>query len=130
MTAHIQNKIHQELPEEMYRMLFENACDAIFLADMEGNFIAVNQAACDHVGYGMEELLRMRPEQISGRESSEKVPERLAQIRMTATTMRYLPCQPQTSLASGAIIVADTLARLLRNSRHPAAGERPGDVST
>ena len=81
MTSHIQDKVHQELPEEMYRMLFENACDAIFVADVEGNFIAVNQAACDHVGYGREELLRMRPEQINGRESSEKVSERLARIR-------------------------------------------------
>ena len=81
MTSHIQDKEHRELPEEMYRRLFENACDAIFVADMEGNFIAVNQAACDHVGYAREELLRMRPEQINSRESSEKVPERLARIR-------------------------------------------------
>ena len=81
MTSHMQDKVHQELPEEMYRMLFENACDAIFVADMEGNFIAVNQAACDHVGYAREELLRMRPEQINGRGSSEKVSERLARIR-------------------------------------------------
>lgn len=65
----------------MYRMLFENACDAIFVADMEGNFIAVNQAACDHVGYAREELLRMRPEQINSHGSSEKVSERLARIR-------------------------------------------------
>ncbi len=81
MTFSMQNKVHQELPEEMYRTLFENACDAIFVADMEGNFIAVNQEACDHVGYGREELLRMRPEQIKSRESSEKIPERLARIR-------------------------------------------------
>ena len=81
MTSHMQDKVHQELPEEMYRMLFENACDAIFVADMEGNFIAVNQAACDHVGYAREELLRMRPEQINGRGSSGKVAERLARIR-------------------------------------------------
>ncbi len=81
MTSHVQGREHQELPEEMYRMLFENACDAIFVADLEGNFIAVNQAACDHVGYAREELLRMRPEQINGRGSSEKVAERLARIR-------------------------------------------------
>ena len=81
MTSSMQNKVHQELPEEMYRTLFENACDAIFVADMEGNFIAVNQEACDHVGYGREELLRMRPEQINSRESSEKISECLARIR-------------------------------------------------
>ena len=81
MTSPMQDREHQELPEEMYRMLFENACDAIFVADVEGNFIALNQAACDHVGYAREELLRMRPEQINGHGSSEKVAERLARIR-------------------------------------------------
>ncbi|MBZ0091569.1 MAG: PAS domain S-box protein [Sulfuricellaceae bacterium] len=81
MRSNMQGKEYRELPEEMYRMLFEKACDAIFVADLEGNFIAVNQAACDHVGYAREALLRMRPEQINGRESSEKVAERLAWIR-------------------------------------------------
>lgn len=80
MTVHIQSKMCQKLPEKMYRMLFENACDAIFVMDMGGNFIAVNQAACDHVGYGRAELLRMRPEQINEPGSSEKVFERLARI--------------------------------------------------
>jgi len=69
----MQNKKHQELPEDMYRTLFENACDAIFVADMEGNFISVNQAACDHLGYPREELLRMRPEQISDHEFFERL---------------------------------------------------------
>lgn len=81
MTAHIQNKKHQELPEAMYRIFFDNASDAIFILDMEGNFIAVNQAACDHLGYGREVLLNMHPEQINEPGSSGKVFERLAQIR-------------------------------------------------
>ncbi len=80
MRPSMQAQVHQELPEGMCRMLLEKACDAIFVADMQGNFIALNQAACDHVGYDREELLRMRPEQISDRESSEKVSERLARI--------------------------------------------------
>lgn len=81
MTSSMQDKEPRELPEDMYRMFFENACDAIFVADVEGNFIALNQAACDHVGYGREALLRMRPEQINGHGSSEKVAERLERIR-------------------------------------------------
>lgn len=71
----------QELSAEMYRMFFEHACDPIFVADMEGNFIALNQAACDHVGYSGEELLCMRPEQISVDGSPEIVAELLARIK-------------------------------------------------
>lgn len=44
--------------EERYRHLFENAHDAIWIHDLEGNFIAVNQATEQLTGYSEEELLK------------------------------------------------------------------------
>lgn len=61
-------------------MLYYHAGDAIFVADIEGNLIEVNQAACNYVGYSREELLRMRPEQLNSPELSGKVAGRLEQI--------------------------------------------------
>ena len=43
--------------EERCRMLVEHAGDALFLHDLEGSLIQVNQQACDVLGYTREELL-------------------------------------------------------------------------
>lgn len=61
-------------------MLYYYAGDAIFVADSQGNFIEVNQVACDYVGYSREELLSMRPEQLNPPELAGKVAGRLEQI--------------------------------------------------
>ncbi len=43
--------------EEQYRSLFNSARDAIFLMDLEGNYVAVNNQAIDMLGYTEEELI-------------------------------------------------------------------------
>ncbi len=58
--------------EEKYRALMEQSLDMIFVHDLEGNFLEVNQAAVKRTGYSREELLDMgvfdlHPDQ-SGRE--------------------------------------------------------------
>jgi PAS domain S-box-containing protein len=43
--------------EERFRSLVEQAADAIFVHDLQGHFVDVNQSACHSVGYTREELL-------------------------------------------------------------------------
>jgi PAS domain S-box-containing protein len=52
---------HRELQasEARYRQLFENAHDAIWLHDLEGNFVAANRSAEKLSGYTAEELIKM-----------------------------------------------------------------------
>ncbi len=45
--------------EERYRKLFENAIDSIWIHDLEGNYISVNNAAEEMTGYSREELYKM-----------------------------------------------------------------------
>jgi len=45
--------------EDKYRALFDQAVDAIFLHDLEGRILEVNQVACLQSGYTREELLHM-----------------------------------------------------------------------
>jgi len=45
--------------ERNYRQLFENANDAIWVHDLEGNIIAANEAAGKLVGYSVKELTKM-----------------------------------------------------------------------
>jgi len=67
---------------EKYRALFETAKDAIFLSDEAGNFVDVNQAACESLGYSREELLRLSNREIdadpTGYEAFLKVRDTLA----------------------------------------------------
>jgi two-component system, sporulation sensor kinase E len=50
--------------EEKYRSLIEQASDAIYVLDFNGNFTDVNASMCKMVGYASEELLQMRVEMI------------------------------------------------------------------
>ncbi|MDQ7784353.1 MAG: PAS domain S-box protein [Desulfomonilaceae bacterium] len=45
--------------EERFRSLIDQAADAIFVHDLDGRFLEVNQQACTSLGYAREELLSM-----------------------------------------------------------------------
>lgn len=71
----------QELPADLRRMLFEHAGDAMFVLSEQGKIIAVNQTACDYLGYSKEELLSNPPQKITAPEFAESFPERIDRIR-------------------------------------------------
>jgi PAS domain S-box-containing protein len=48
-----------EESQEKYRNLFQHSNDAIFLHDLEGNIIDVNQKVLEHFGYTKEEILSL-----------------------------------------------------------------------
>ncbi|MBN1692108.1 MAG: PAS domain S-box protein [Dehalococcoidales bacterium] len=63
--------IQQELKtsEERYRSLFENAIDAIWMHDLEGNFITANKASEKMIGCSREELYRKNVKEFLSQES-------------------------------------------------------------
>ncbi|MEQ8169475.1 MAG: response regulator [Candidatus Eremiobacterota bacterium] len=65
--------------ENRYKTLFDNASDAIFIHDPEGNFLDVNQVACERLGYTKEELLKMKPLDIDTPEYGLYVKDRTSQ---------------------------------------------------
>lgn len=55
--------------EEKFRMLFQNANDAVFVTQLSsnktyGDFIEVNEVACERLGYSKEEFLKLSPSAI------------------------------------------------------------------
>lgn len=54
--------------EEKYKSMFNGAADAIIIADLEGNFLEVNEKAILLMGYSQAELLGMNHLQIYNRE--------------------------------------------------------------
>lgn len=60
LTAQKLAERRAEQAEERLQLLFEQASDAIFLHDLEGNILEVNPAATELTGYSEGELLSMR----------------------------------------------------------------------
>jgi len=47
------------LSKELYRTLFVQAADGIFIADASGHYIEVNPRGCEMLGYTREEILEL-----------------------------------------------------------------------
>jgi len=67
--------------EDLFRSLFDNAGDAIFIHDREGYIIEANRPACERLGYSREELLTMHPRDFNTPEQAAQVAERLEVLR-------------------------------------------------
>jgi two-component system, cell cycle sensor histidine kinase and response regulator CckA len=65
--------------EENFRSLFDSATDAIFILDLDGNFIDVNKSAYQRLGYTKEEMLALHISQLEPPEYGAKTPERIEQ---------------------------------------------------
>lgn len=69
---------------EKFEALFENTSDAIFVHEMDdeglpGKMIAVNQKACDSLGYTKEELLGLTPMDITPKKRKDNMPDVISQ---------------------------------------------------
>jgi PAS domain S-box-containing protein len=50
--------------EVLFRAVFENANDEIYISDLDGRLLEVNGVACRHLGYSREELLQLSVQDI------------------------------------------------------------------
>ena len=59
--------------EDRFRALVEQAADAMFVHDLEGNLVDVNRRACESLGYTREELLSMTINDVEQGHSPEEL---------------------------------------------------------
>lgn len=64
--------------EARYRQLFENANDIIYVHDLEGNYVSINQAGERIFGYSREEALSLNMKSVVAPEHSSLVKRQLA----------------------------------------------------
>ncbi|MCW7754358.1 PAS domain S-box protein [Desulfobotulus sp. H1] len=88
--AELENKIHflenqlaevknsHNEPENRYRTLFERALDAVYILDMKGNFLDINQTAIQLMGYSRQEALGLNFFDLIPEEQSESAFRKLA----------------------------------------------------
>jgi len=67
--------------QEKFASLFHKFNDAIFITNLQGELLEVNDMACHKLGYSREELLSMELDEIETREYAETSPEYLREIQ-------------------------------------------------
>ncbi|RIK43935.1 MAG: hypothetical protein DCC55_04090 [Chloroflexi bacterium] len=104
------------LSEERYRALIENAGEAIFVANQEGDYIEVNPSACALLGYDPEELLSKRV--------TELIPpadtERLAAVREQLLNGQPHVGEWQMMHKDGALVQVEMSSKILPDGRWQA----------
>ena len=60
--------------EQEFESVFNSVLDAIFIHDLEGNFMEVNNEACRRLNYSREEIRSMTPMDIDEKSYAEKAP--------------------------------------------------------
>jgi len=88
-------RLHEEgTLAEWYRALFDEAGDAIFIHDVEGRFLDVNNMACSRLGYSRDELLLMRVQDIDAPHISAAFAEKMEQfLKLGAAVIDTCPLQ-------------------------------------
>jgi PAS domain S-box-containing protein len=66
--------------EERYRLLIEQASDAIMITDQKGNFIDINSSFCNMFGYTKNELLQLDIRALIDPEQLQKEPMRFERL--------------------------------------------------
>src|SRR5690606_12280701 len=62
--------------EQMFRHLFNNSPDAIFIIREDGKFVDANEVALKRYGYNLDELLTRTPNHLAPARLIEKIPEK------------------------------------------------------
>lgn len=99
--------------EEKYRTLVNQASDAIYIIDIEGNILTVNPSACKLTNYTEDELLSMNVYQFLVKEDIEASPLRFADLKEGKTVI----IQRRLKTKLNTFIVVETLANMLSDGR-------------
>ncbi len=64
-----------------YQMLFNSSSDQIFVLDMDGRIVEVNNSACERLGYSRDELLKKQFSDLKSTQATEGLFDHMPEIR-------------------------------------------------
>ena len=99
--------------EEEYRTLVEQAADGIFIADMQGKFIAVNSSGCMMSQYSEEELLKMTIFDLAIPEDIQRNPFHIDEMRQGKTVV----VERVMRRKDGKVVDVETTGKILKDGR-------------
>jgi len=71
----------KEQAEQKYKDLFNNAADAMFIHDLEGHFLEVNDVACKRLGYPHDKFMSLSPQAIDSPKFAKLVQARVKELK-------------------------------------------------
>jgi len=102
--------------ENSYRTLVEQASEAIFIADDQGNYIEANARACAMGGYAREEILRLNLRELMVTEDIAAAPIRFEELRMGGLVLSERRLQRK----DGSVFWAEISGKRLADGRYQA----------
>jgi len=111
--------------EDRYRTLFDSTNDAIFIHDMGGKFLEVNQVGCERLRYSREEFLQMTPADIDSPEYAATAPQRIEELRKVGHSLSEIA---QAS-RDGTIIPTELSSRIIDYKGKPAVLSIARDIT-
>jgi PAS domain S-box-containing protein len=111
-------ELNRELERQVvqYRMLLDQASDAIFITDGDRNYTEVNDAACTLLGYSRDELLRMSVPDITVPEDNPGQLLRFSRMRTGETMLSERILRRK----DGSLVLAELNSRQLPDGRFQA----------
>ncbi len=111
--------------EQRYRTLFEHSGDAIFVHDMEGRFLDVNQTACEMLGYSRDKLLEMTPQDVAVPEDAQLFSEHMQQL----TQDQQIVFEAQHLRQDGTTVPVEVSSRHIEYDGQPAILSTARDIT-
>ncbi len=111
--------------QEKFKTIFNYAGDAIFIHDMEGNFLEVNQVACQQLGYTRKELLGKAVKDVISPECAAQLPHRFKLIRYYGSSVFETPHVRK----DGQVVPVELNARIIRYEGQEAVMSMARDIT-
>jgi PAS domain S-box-containing protein len=99
--------------EGRYRTLMEQASDAIFVTDVKGRLMDVNEHATELLGYTRDELLQRHAMDLMSSEDVAQLPRRFQELKAGNTILVERPVRRK----DGSFLTGDISAKLLEDGR-------------
>jgi PAS domain S-box-containing protein/putative nucleotidyltransferase with HDIG domain len=111
--------------EEKFKTLFNSASDAIFIHDLGGHFLEVNEVACDRLGYNRKELLKMGLEDIDSPKLVTMVPARTEELDQRG----HIFYETVHMRRDGTVIPIELSSRIIEYNGEPVALSIARDIT-
>lgn len=103
--------------EEQFRILFDNAADAIFVSDTDGKIVQINEKACNLTGYSKEELLSLNVTDIDTELASEESFEKVLSVISSGASMRRNSCHRKKDGSTYPVEITISLFESIKGTR-------------